>query len=125
MLKVTVQKSGNEVVLHCAGRIVHGEEEALLCAAVKQHARTIVLDFSQVEAIDAAGMGLLVCLQAAGIYLKVLNAGRSVRDLLRLTRLDSVLEVVDVAAEGDLRPGNEPGSIFAPDGQPAARAIVA
>jgi anti-anti-sigma regulatory factor len=32
-----------------------------------------VLDLTQVDAIDAAGIGALASLQAAGVYLKLMN----------------------------------------------------
>ena len=93
MLTVTVEKLDEAVVLHCTGRIVRGEETALLCAASKQHGRTIMLDLEKVEAIDAAGVGALVALQAAGIYVQLINPNERVRQILRVTQLDSVLEI--------------------------------
>jgi anti-anti-sigma factor len=93
MLHVSVEDLGENVVLHCAGRIVRGHETALLCAAVRQHGRSITLDLSGVEAIDAAGIGALISLQAAGIYLQILNPTKAVRELLRITRLDTVFEI--------------------------------
>ncbi len=92
MLNVTVERLDEAVVLHCAGRIVRGEETALLCAASRQHGRTIILDLENVEAIDAAGIGALVALQAAGIYVQLMNPNEHVRDILRITQVDSILE---------------------------------
>ena len=93
MLHVSVENSGENVVLHCAGRIVRGHETAILCAAVRQHGRSIFLDLSRVEAIDAAGIGALISLQAAGIYLQLLNPTKAVREVLRITNLDTVFEI--------------------------------
>jgi anti-anti-sigma factor len=93
MLTVTVENLGEVTILHCVGRIVRGYETALLCAALRQEARKMVLDLTQVEAIDAAGIGALVSLQAAGIYLKLLNPAEQVGELLRITRLDSLFEI--------------------------------
>jgi anti-anti-sigma factor len=93
MLHVSVEDLGESVVLHCAGRIVRGYETALLCAAVRQHGRSIALDLSGVEAIDAAGIGALISLQATGIYLQILSPTKAVRELLRITRLDTVFEI--------------------------------
>lgn len=64
-----------------------------MCAAVQQHGRNVVLDPTGVDAIDAAGIGLLISLQAAGIYLKLLNPTRQVRDILRFTQVDSIFEI--------------------------------
>ena len=103
MLTVSVQhsndKDGNtkddKVVLHCQGRIVRGDETAILCAAVRQEARDVTLDLTGVDAIDAAGIGSLVALQAAGIYLKLQNPSAPLRELLRVTQLDSIFEICE------------------------------
>jgi anti-anti-sigma factor len=95
MLTVTIERSGEIVVLRCVGRIVRGEESDLLCAAVREHGRDVVLDLAGVEAIDAAGIGMLVSLQAAGIYLKLMNPTRQVREVLRVTQLESVFEICE------------------------------
>ena len=93
MLNVRVENQGKSVVLHCVGRIVRGEETALLCAAVQQTGRDVVLDLAAVDAIDAAGIGVLVSLQAAGIYLTLANPGRQVREMLTVTHVDSIFEI--------------------------------
>ena len=95
MLNVTVEDLNDVVILHCAGRIVRGDETALLCTASRQHGRTVVIDFGRVDAIDAAGIGLLVSLQAAGVYLRLMNPNQNVREMLRLTHLDSIFEVCE------------------------------
>ena len=60
---VQVQNMGEFVNLQCKGRLVFDEGTNTLNAAVKsQKARHIVLDFNQVEAIDAAGVGTLTAL---------------------------------------------------------------
>ncbi len=93
MLTVNVETFGEIVVLRCVGRIVGGYETVLLCSASKQQGRTVVLDLTHVEAIDAAGIGALVSLQAAGIYLRLVNPTRQVREVLRVTTLDSIFEI--------------------------------
>ena len=93
MLTVIVEHLGGNVVLRCRGRIVRGEESAILCAAIQQRVREVTLDLSDVSAIDAAGIGALVLLQAAGIYLKLVNATATVREVLRLTKLDSLFDI--------------------------------
>jgi len=60
-----------------------------------------------VDAIDAAGIGVLVSLQAAGIYLKLVNPTRQVREVLRVTKLETVFEICESqptveALQGDL-----------------------
>jgi anti-anti-sigma factor len=109
MLNVTVEDRNNVVVLHCTGRIVRGDETALLCAAGRQHGRTVAIDLADVETIDAAGIGLLVSLQAAGIYLRLMNPNQNVREILKLTHLDSIFEVSDPQSS------QEPNQNFEPE----------
>jgi len=98
MLTVTVKDSEDGVVLQCKGRIVRGDETALLCAAVGQQRRNVTLDLTEIDAIDAAGIGSLVALQAAGIYLKLLNPAEQVREVLKVTHVDSILEICEFQA---------------------------
>jgi anti-anti-sigma factor len=93
MLTVTLQGQSNPLVLRCVGRIVRGSETSLLCAVIQQNRSHIILDFSEVESIDAAGIGVLLSLQAAGTYLVLLNPTPPVRELLRVTNVDSVIEI--------------------------------
>jgi anti-anti-sigma factor len=95
MLTVTPHTVADTLVLHCHGRLVRGEESALLCAAVHHHGRDVLLDLAGVSTIDAAGIGALVSLQAAGIYLKLMNPTEPVRAVLRLTGLEAVFEVYE------------------------------
>jgi anti-anti-sigma factor len=66
-----------------------------LCPTAQQVGRDVVLDLTQVDAIDAAGIGALISLQAAGVYLKLMNPRPQVREVLKLTNLDSVFEIVE------------------------------
>ena len=102
MLTVTVRHEGELTVLLCVGRIVRGEEAAILCAAVGQRGREIVLDLSRVDAVDAAGVGALVSLQAAGVYLKLKDPSRPVREILSITKLDSVIEICDTQSSSEV-----------------------
>ncbi len=102
MLNVTVQKLGNVAILRCQGRIVRGRETAILCAAVQQHRRDVILDLRKVDAIDAAGIGVLVSLQAAGIYLRLMAPSEQVREILRLTKLDSIFEICESESIGEV-----------------------
>ncbi len=95
MLTINVRDLGNVVILRCQGRIVRGEETSILCAAVQQHGREVILDLQRVHAIDAAGIGALLSLQAAGVYLKLMDPTEPVREILRLTQLESVFEICE------------------------------
>ena len=115
MLTVTVKDSNDGVVLQCQGRIVRGDETAILCAAVRQERRNVTLDLTGVDAIDAAGIGALVSLQASGIYLTLLNPAEQVREVLRVTHLASIFEI------RESRPAEE--LIMAPFATPATAGI--
>ncbi len=100
MLAIDIERKGSTTVVWCAGRIVVGEgvsklRDAVLCELGQQ---SIVLDLAAVEAIDAGGLGLLVflhtCAHGLGIELKLMNPTPRVAELLRLTNLDSVFEIL-------------------------------
>ena len=95
MLTVNVESISEVAVVRCSGRIVRGHETALLCSAMQQESRNVVLDLTEVDAIDAAGVGALLSLQAAGVYLKLLNPSRQVREILKVTRLNSIFEICE------------------------------
>lgn len=105
MLHVAVEYSGDIAILHCVGRIVAEDEADVLKAVVMCEAsrRVVLLDLAGVETMDAAGLGLLIFLQtkgyAVGFELQLRNPTRRVRELLKLTRLDSVFEAVLYSAE--------------------------
>ena len=93
MLTVSIADAGKDVTLHCAGRLVCGEESSVLCAALRHRGRDITVDLAGVDAIDAAGLGALISLQAAGIYLRLLNPIGVVRETLCVAHLDSIFEI--------------------------------
>lgn len=99
MLKVTAVSSGDVLILECRGRIVRGDETSIICSAARQNAPSVVVDLKDVETIDAAGVGALVSLQAAGIYLTLANPNAQVREILRVTKLDSIFEICEVNGE--------------------------
>ena len=96
-MDVTVESARGVVTVRCQGRLVRGQETALLCGVIQQHGRDIILDLSGVTAIDAAGIGALVSLQVAGTYLRLVGPSFAVRQVLRLTSLDSVFEISELS----------------------------
>jgi len=99
MLKVNSEKSGYVTVLHFRGRIVNGVATATLREAVfaQTDAHSVVLDFAQVDLIDAGGLGALLELRkwthSKGIEFRLMNVTRFVQQVLQITRLDSVFEI--------------------------------
>jgi anti-anti-sigma factor len=102
MLHATIQKLGDTTVLHCKGRIVIGEAYSILRASVfnQRQARLLVLDLTQVECIDAGGLGALLGIRewahTNAIRFKLMNLMKNVEPILELTRLDRVFEFCSV-----------------------------
>jgi anti-anti-sigma factor len=98
MLKTTVQEFGNTTIVRCRGRIVVGEDLAILRRAALGYApaRTVVLDLAGVERIDAGGLGALLNLRewvlSHAIRFKLMNVINDVDRVIRLTKLDRVFE---------------------------------
>ena len=96
MLSVHTENVGEMAVIECEGRIVRSEAAFELRKAVnlQSDARIIVLDLSEVTAIEGGGLGMLVFLQRWAhdhdIRLKLFNPRPAVRD--RLERASSMRE---------------------------------
>jgi anti-anti-sigma factor len=98
MLKVHTMNRGSVAILCLEGRIVCGETEALRNAAVSQAGISVlILDFTRVNTVDAAGLGVLLELrqqaESKGIDFRLRNVTRLVGRVLEITRLDSVFAV--------------------------------
>ncbi|HEV2713634.1 MAG TPA: STAS domain-containing protein, partial [Terriglobales bacterium] len=61
MLTVDVERGGDVAVVRCVGRIVRGAEVSVLRNAVisAKDTRTVVLDLSELDFIDAGGLSAL------------------------------------------------------------------
>jgi anti-anti-sigma factor len=98
MLTVKSERAGNVAVIKCAGRIVRGQETTLNSAVLAQKcSRVIVLDLSEVEAVDAGGLNLLVSVhrwtERNDIHLRLINPRPFVHEMLTRTHLDWVFDV--------------------------------
>ena len=99
MLTTHVEQLKDVAIVKCAGRLVRGEGVRVLKNVVVSGNDTsvIVLDLSDVESVDAAGLTALVSLhhwsRSRDIELKLVNPSRFVLDMLDRTRLSSVLRV--------------------------------
>lgn len=99
---INMEKTGDVAVLQCAGRMVRAQALSLLKDAVTSlsQLRVVVLDLSEVQILDAGGLGVLVSLHnwacVNGIQLKLVNPSKRVRQMLELTRLTSVLHISSV-----------------------------
>ena len=107
MLNITIQNSGEAIVLRCSGRLVIGSTDALLCAASRHpYSRDLVLDLAEIRRVDAAGIGTLVSLRAWAhenqISLNLMNLTPHMEALLDLFHLRSVFEICSVSQMLDL-----------------------
>jgi anti-anti-sigma regulatory factor len=110
-----VEKIGELAVVECEGRVVRSEAAFKLREAVTslRNARIIVLDLSEVRAIEGGGLGMLLFLQRWAydhdIQFKLFNPTASVRGRLELvnsiTDLDiaTLHEMMELLANADRR----------------------
>ncbi|MGH9501448.1 MAG: STAS domain-containing protein [Terriglobales bacterium] len=106
-LKLNTRVSNGVTIVDCNGRIVFGEESALLRDELKKligETRQIVLNLGGISYIDSGGLGTLVALyttaQNAGGAVKLVNLTQRVGDLLQVTKLLTVFEVYDSEEKG-------------------------
>jgi len=98
-LDLHIEKIGDLAVIECKGRVVRSEAAFKLRETVTslRNARTIVLDLSEVRAIEGGGLGMLLFLQRWAcdhdIQFKLFNPARSVRDRLELINSISQLDI--------------------------------
>ena len=115
MLSVHVEHLGDVVVVECEGTIDRSDAALQLRDTITQQrdARIIVLDLSEVRAIEDGGLGMLLFLQRWAhdhdIRLKVFNPIQSVLDKLERASLQefdvaSVDEVIALLHRADAQP---------------------
>jgi len=98
MLKVQTTNFGSVAVLCVQGRIVRAETEVLRNAVLAQRkVNVVVLDLAWVSMIDAGGLGLLLELrqhtESSDIEFRLKNVTKLVRQVLEMTRLDTVFDI--------------------------------
>lgn len=99
-LSLETRITDDVTVICCTGRIAYGVEAAALSdemAGLLPQTRQLIIDLSDVEMIDAAGLGKLVSVvvmaQASESSIKLAAPSDFIRQLLELTNLTSVFEV--------------------------------
>lgn len=101
-LHIKSEQTGDVAVLQCSGRIVRGEAIHFLREAVTslEQPRMVVLDLTDIEMLDAGGLGMLVFLHRwtrdHGVQLKLVNPSTFVREMLDRTRLSCVFNISSV-----------------------------
>ena len=98
MLKVHARKSDSVEVLCLEGQIINGETETLRGALeVASDVHDIILDLSNVNLVDAHGLGVLLQLReqtlASGIHFELINVNENLSRVFEITRLNTVFEI--------------------------------
>ena len=101
-LTVQTQISGEVFILDCSGRIISGDECAVLRERVANMllgTPNIVVNLEGVDYIDSDGLGMLVGLLVSARNrageLKLASPGKRVKNLLRRTNLDTIFGVYE------------------------------
>jgi len=97
---VDVVRDGTTAILRIHGEITGGSEPPIMAAYNEVgNAKSIVLDFSQLDYMNSGGIGLLVTLlvrtQRAGQKLLAVGLSEHYRQILALTRLDEAIAIHD------------------------------
>ena len=99
MFNIHTDKIGDMAVVECEGRIVRSDAAFKLRDAVTSQvdANIVVLDLSEVYALEGGGLGMLVFLQRWArdhdVQLKMFNPSYSVRDILEIASTISEFEI--------------------------------
>ena len=107
-LTVAVEHRTHLIVVRCGGRLVAGVTDRLYneVKPLVPGPKRIVLDCKELTHMDSSGIGILVRLyvhcKSAGCALELMNVGQSVRQLLGITHLLSVFQMI---GENNIRMG--------------------
>jgi anti-sigma B factor antagonist len=96
VLTFEIERHGDGALVKCHGRLVMGTSEELYQAVKRLLPQTklVVIDLAELTYVDSMGLGTLVRLYASsrqeGCEFKLLNLGKQLRNVLKLTNLLSV-----------------------------------
>lgn len=99
-LTLSVDRTGDGAVVRCTGRLVSGVNDRLYLEVSQliPGSKRVVLDFTDLTHMDSTGLGTLVRLyvsaKSAGCVLQLFNIGKPIRQLLGVTHLVSVFQVI-------------------------------
>lgn len=102
-IKTSSREVDGVTIVDISGRIVLGEESAalreLICDLLTKGHKKILLNLGDVNYIDSSGLGNLVSAftsaRKQGGELKLLNLTNKVHDLMQITRLFTVFDIMD------------------------------
>ncbi len=104
----TTRQAGSVTIVDISGRIVLGEESAalreLVCNLLDKGHRQILLNLGDVHYIDSSGLGSLVSaftsVRKQNGELKLLNLTNKVHDVMQITKLYTVFDIMNDETEG-------------------------
>ena len=102
-MTTSTRQIGGVTIVDISGRIVLGEESAalrqLVCDLLGKGHKNILFNLGDVNYIDSSGLGSLVgsftSVRKQGGELKLLNLTNKVQDLMQITRLYTVFDILD------------------------------
>jgi anti-sigma B factor antagonist len=102
-MTTSTRQIGSVTIVDIRGRIVLGEESAalreLVCDLLSKGHKNIVFNLGDVNYIDSSGLGNLVgaftSVRKQEGELKLLNLTNKVHDLMQITRLYTVFDIMD------------------------------
>jgi anti-sigma B factor antagonist len=102
-MTTTTRDVGGVTIVDISGRIVLGNESAalrvLICDLLGEGRRKILLNLADVDYIDSTGLGQLVSAVASVRKmkgdLKLVKLTKKVHDVLQVTKLNTVVDIMD------------------------------
>lgn len=103
---ITSRPVENAVVLSISGRLTIGESITALHDAVEKHVaagdKHIILDMKGITYVDSTGLGVLVtsltCARNHGGSLRLANVSQRIQDLLDVSSLYMVFQIIELAS---------------------------
>ena len=102
-MKLSTRQAGGVTVFDISGRVVLGEDTALLRSSIRdlldQGKKKILVNMADATHIDSSGLGELVTscvsVRKAGGDMKLLKLTKKVNDVLQVTKLYTVFDIYD------------------------------
>jgi anti-anti-sigma factor len=98
-LRYQVERQHDVAVVRCSGRLVRGNALDEFRRGIEQleHLRVLVVDLSEIEQLDAGGLGTLLLVRRWArmncVQMKLVNPNPLVLRLLQATQLTTVFEI--------------------------------
>jgi anti-sigma B factor antagonist len=107
-IRTSTRHAAGVTIVDISGRIVLGEESTsvrdLICDLLSKGQKQILLNLEAVDHIDSMGLGSLVgasvSVRNQGGELKLVNLPNKVADLMQLTKLYTVFDIMTSEAAG-------------------------